>query len=303
MKARPLRHAIQLWRVVVTLAVVAVAVFAGVKLWDYYMLAPWTRDGRVRADVVQIAPDVSGLVSDVLIRDNQAVKKGDILFRIDPRRFELAVQQAQATLQNAQATLQQANREMNRYNSLSDIAVSVEKKEQTVTAVQQDTAQYQQATVALDVARLNLARSEVHASVNGIVTNFEMRPGDYVSAGVGVAALIDADSIHVAGYFEETKLPRIRVGDPATVHLMGEDAEITGHVESITAGIVDRERAASANLLANVNPTFSWVRLAARVPVRIALDHVPPGIQLIAGRTATVTVHNNGAPPPKAPTS
>jgi multidrug resistance efflux pump len=140
------------------------------------------------------------------------------------------------------------------------------------------------------VAKLNLERSEVRASVNGVVTNFSMRPGNYVTAGSAVFALVDSDSFHIDGYFEETKLPRIQIGDPARVHLMGESRVIEGHVQSIAGGIADREREVSSDLLANINPTFSWVRLAQRVPVRIALDRVPAGVRLVTGRTATVEV-------------
>src|SRR5262249_8263277 len=133
-------------------------------------------------------------------------------------------------------------------------------------------------------------RSQVRAPVNGFVTNFDMRPGDYVDAGRPLFALIDGDSFHVDGYFEETKLPRIKLGDPARVHLVGENATIEGHVESIAGGIADRERQGSTDLLANVNPSFSWVRLAQRVRVRFALDHVPADVRLVTGRTATVVV-------------
>ena len=140
------------------------------------------------------------------------------------------------------------------------------------------------------MAQLNLTRATVRATVNGIVTNFSMQPGDYVTAGNGVAALVDTDSLYIDGYFEETKLPRIAIGDSARVTLLGGSPPITGHVQSIDAGIADTERVGSPNLLANVNPTFTWVRLAQRVPVRIQLDHVPAGVRLIAGLTATVEI-------------
>lgn len=277
-------------RFAVTLAAVAIACLVGWRLWTYYMEEPWTRDGRVRADVVSIAPDVSGLVGQVLVRDNQTVKRGDVLFRIDPDRFALALQQAEAALSSRHASLLQAQREAKRYTSLNAAAVSAQRQEQAITDEQVAEAAYQQALVERNLARLNLERSEVRAPVNGIVTNLELRPGDYLAAGHPALALVDTDSFYVSGYFEETKLPRIRPGDRAVVRLMGETEGIEGHVEGIAAGIADRERADSPNLLANVNPTFSWVRLAQRVPVRIALDRVPEGMQLVAGRTATVEV-------------
>ncbi|MEJ0018761.1 MAG: HlyD family secretion protein [Acetobacteraceae bacterium] len=277
-------------RIAVTLVFVAVATVVGWQLWVYYMESPWTRDGRVRADVVQVAPDVSGLVAEVLVSDNQAVQKGQVLFRIDPVRFQLALQQAEAVLTSKEAAAQESVREMNRVRALSSLEVSTETQQQRTADAAEAGAAYQEALADRNVAQLNLDRATVRASVNGIVANFGMRPGDYVTAGNSVFALIDTDSIYVAGYFEETKLPAIREGDRVRVHLMGEAATIEGHVQSIAGGIADRELSASTSLLANVTPTFSWVRLAQRVPVRIALDHVPQGVRLISGRTATVVV-------------
>lgn len=283
-----------LGRMAVTGILVAVAAVIGWQLWIYYLEAPWTRDGRVRADVVQVAADVSGLVSEVLVHDNEPVKKDQVLFRIDPARFQLALRDAQANVDSKLAASQEAERESSRFNRLNSLSVSEEQQQQRGSVAAEDEAAYQQALAARDLAALNLARSEVRASVNGFVTNFDMRPGDYVDAGKPLFALIDSDSFYVDGYFEETKLPRIRVGDPARVYLVGENAVIEGHVQSIAGGIADRERQGSADLLANVNPTFSWVRLAQRVPVRIALDHVPPDVHLVSGRTATVVVLEPG---------
>jgi multidrug resistance efflux pump len=277
-------------RFAVTAIAVAVAAVIGWQLWIYYLEAPWTRDGRVRADVVQVAADVSGLVSDVMVHDNQAVKKGDVLFRIDPARFQIALRDAQGNVDSKLAASQEAERETTRYNRLNALSVSEEQQQQRGATATEAQAAYEQALASRDVAALNLSRSEVRAPVNGFVTNFDMRPGDYVDAGRPLFALIDSDSFYVDGYFEETKLPRIKVGDPARVYLIGERAVIEGHVESVAGGIADRERQGSADLLANVNPTFSWVRLAQRVPVRVALDHVPAGVRLVTGRTATVAV-------------
>jgi multidrug resistance efflux pump len=277
-------------RLAVTAVGVAVAAVVGWQLWIYYMDSPWTRDGKVRADVVQVAADVSGLVAKVLVHDNQRVRQGEVLFQIDPVRFQLALQQAEANVSSKEAAAQEAIREMNRYQALTTLSISTEQQQQRVAAATEAGAAYQQAVADRDVARLNLERSEVRASVNGFITNFTMRPGDYVDAGKPVFALVDSDSFHVDAYFEETKLPLMRVGDPVRVHLMGEATIINGHVESIASGIADREIQGSSDLLANVNPTFSWVRLAQRVPVRIALDHVPNDTLLVTGRTATVEV-------------
>ncbi len=277
-------------RLAVTLLTAAIAVVVGWQLWVYYMEAPWTRDGTVRADVVKIAPDVSGLVSEVLVRDNQDVRKGQVLFRIDPVRFQYALDQATANVTAKESAAQEAAREMNRYRQLTNLEVSTEEQQQSSAKAIEAAAAYQQAVADRNVAQLNLDRSQVRASVDGTVTNFSMRPGDYVTAGAPIFALIDSDSIYVAGYFEETKLPQIRAGDRARVRLMGESQLIEGHVQSIAGGVADRERQASSDLLANIAPTFNWVRLAQRVPVRIAVDHVPPGVHLLVGRTASVEV-------------
>ena len=261
---------------------------AGWFLWDYYLNQPWTRDGRVCADVVRLAPDVSGLVSEVLVRDNQPVHQGEVLFRVDQARFELALQQSEASLASAEAAWQLAKREAARYQKLEqENTASHSESERVTTVAAQGEAECRLALVNRDVARLNLERSAIKAPVNGTLSNFSLRPGDYVLAGQPVTALVDDDSYYVAGYFEETKLRRICVGDPVRVRLMGAAADLSGQVASIAPGIEDRERTDSSRLLANVNPTFSWVRLAQRVPVRITLDNPR---HLVAGQTATVMV-------------
>ena len=277
-------------RATITGAMVTVAALVGWQLWMHFMDDPWTRDGRVRADVVGVAPDVSGLISKVLVRDNKDVKKGDVLLQIDPARFSLALRQAQAVVDARQAALVETVREANRYRALTSLSVSQEKQQQTEAAQAQATATYQQAVADRDLALLNLARTTVTAPVSGTITNFDQRPGNYVTAGHPLAALIDATSLRVEGYFEETKLSRIALGARVTVHLMGSAAVLHGHVESVAGGIEDRERSGGSDLLANVNPTFSWVRLAQRVPVRIVLDDVPQDVRLLPGLTATVAV-------------
>ena len=281
-------------RLLVTLVIVAGGVMAGRYLWNYYLVAPWTRDGRVRADVITVAPDVEGLVAAVLVTDNQHVKKGDVLFRIDSARFELALQQAEATMADRRASADEADREQARYLKLTNISVSEQVQQQKIAAAQSADAEYRLAVADRAVAALNLARSQVTSPVDGVVTNVELEPGDYVTVGKGVMALVDSETLRVEGYFEETKLPRIHVGDKVRVRLMGQKQILNGHVTSITAGIEDRERSDSADLLANINPTFSWVRLSQRIPVRVKLDDVPPGVELVLGRTATVAIVEEG---------
>ncbi len=244
----------------------------------------------MRADVAAVAPDVSGLVTEVLVEDNQVVRKGDVLFRIDPDRFRLGLRQAEAMVQGRKATAEQAAADYARYSKLSDAAVSQQKVEAAKAADLSAEAAYEQAVADRDLAKLNLERSAVRASVNGRITNMELRPGAYVTTGHGVMALIDSDTVRIEGYFEETKLPRIRVGAPVTVQLMGDDGVLKGHVASIAGGIGETGRSDATNLLANVNPTFSWVRLAQRIPVRIALDAGVADPRLVSGRTATVSI-------------
>lgn len=279
-------------RVALTLAMVLVATLVGRQIWAYYVDDPWTRDGRVRADVVAVTPDVSGPVAEVLVRDEQAVHHGDVLFRIDTARFEIALEQADAVVEARKATLDQAARDYERYRQLDTLSTSVQKQEQAVAALKLATASYRQALADRNLAALNLDRSAVKASVDGTVTNLDLRPGDYVGAGKGVFALVDRNTLRVEGYFEETKLERIAVGDKATVRLMGTSVALKGHVQAVATAIADRERSPSGDMLANVNPTFSWVRLAQRVPVRIVLDDAPADLTLLMGRTATVAIQN-----------
>jgi multidrug resistance efflux pump len=284
-------------RFAATASMALLAAVVGWWLWVHFMQEPWTRDGRVRADIIGVTPDVSGLISEVLVRDNQAVQKGQVILRIDPARFALALRQAQAVVDSRQAALVESVHEANRYRSLSSLSVSQEKQQQTEAAQAQATAAFQQAVADRDLAQLNLDRATVTAPASGILTNFDQRPGNYVTAGHAVTALVDAASLRVEGYFEETKLARINVGAPVTVRLLGEATPLHGHIESIAGGIEDRERGEGTSLLANVNPTFSWVRLAQRIPVRVTLDNVPPTVRLLPGRTATVTVNGDGSSP------
>ncbi|WP_242146039.1 efflux RND transporter periplasmic adaptor subunit [Sphingomonas sp. BAUL-RG-20F-R05-02] len=276
-------------RLTATLVLVIVAVLVALWLWHRYEVDPWTRDGRVRADVVRVTPDVGGLVTSVAVRDNQLVHAGDLLFVVDRPRYALALEQAQAAIASARATLAQNRREAARDLALGDL-VAAEAHEQNVARVATAQAALAQAEAQAGTARLNLERTQVHASVNGTITNLDLHPGDYVAAGQQALALIDADSLRVEAYFEETKLGGVHPGAVARVRLMGDPRVFTGHVESIAAGISDSERTDTGNLLPSVNATFSWVRLAQRIPVRVKIDRVPADLRLISGRTATVTI-------------
>lgn len=260
-------------------------------LWHRYQIEPLTRDGKVRADIVPIAADVSGLVTDVLVHDNQRVKAGQILFIIDRARYQLALDQARASLLTQEAALAEAVREDRRNRAMPNV-VAEEVTQQGSARMEQLRAAVDQSLAARDLAALNLERTLVRAPVEGTVTNVGLQPGLYLTAGKAALALVYDQSLRVEGYFEETKLPAIHIGDRASVYLMGQADEVVGHVDSIAGGVEDRERQGADGQLANVNPAFTWVRLAQRIPVRIVIDRIPAGVRLIPGQTATVEIHS-----------
>lgn len=278
-----------LGRVVLTLLVVAFACVVVWRMTMYYMFAPWTRDGHIRADVVQISPDVSGLIKQVDVRDNQPVTRDQVLFVIDQDRFKLALRQAQATVADRKETLAQAQRENRRNRGLGNL-VAREQLEESQSREMRAQAALTEAEVAVDSAQLNLDRTVVRSPVDGYVNDRAPRVNEFVTAGRPVLSIVDSSSFHIDGYFEETKLDGIHVGQSVDIRVIGDDARLRGHVESIVAGIEDRDRTSGQNLLPNVNPAFSWVRLAQRIPVRIVFDDVPEDFRMIAGRTATVSI-------------
>jgi RND family efflux transporter MFP subunit len=274
---------------IATAIIFVIAILLGRVLWVHYMDEPWTRDGRVRAEIVNVAPDVSGAVVDLPVKDNQLVKKGDLLMQIDPSHYQIAVEQAQAAVAARKAELQMKRDDAQRRADMDSLVVSKESRENATHTASAAEASYQQALAALDAAKLNLERTRVVSPVDGYVTNLSVFRGDYATAGAAKLAIVDSHSFWVYGYFEETKLPHVRVGDKAEVRLMS-GGTLQGHVESISRGIYDRDNPESRELLADVNPTFNWVRLAQRVPVRVRIDAVPEGVVLAAGITCTVVV-------------
>jgi RND family efflux transporter MFP subunit len=285
-------------RIFFTVLLVAVAAVAGFFAWRAYVEQPWTRDGRVRANVLALTPDVSGAVVDVRVADNQRVKKGDMLFVIDPARYRFALAQAEAAAQGRESDRDQKKREFDRRERLTTGAITQEAREQAAAALAAAEAGYGQALAELDVARLNLDRTEIRSPVNGFVTNLQIHAGDYATAGKPLAALVDAESFYVVGYFEETKISRIHEGAPVAIRLAGFAPDLHGRVESVARAIADREVTQGGDLVQNVNPTFNWVRLAQRIPVRIALDPPPADVTLTAGMTATVVVEDQARAQP-----
>jgi RND family efflux transporter MFP subunit len=273
-----------------TAIAVAIAGALTVAMWDAYMRAPWTRDGTVRAYVVTIAPQVSGQIVELRVADNQFVHKGDLLMVIDPTNYRIAVSLTEAAAQQAQVNMKNGEREARRRQLLSDIAVSAEQRQNYETQALAATAQYQQALANLDQARVNLERTEIRSPVNGWVTNLLAQRGDYATAGQNLLSLTDADSFWVDAYFEENNIGQIKVGDPADVKLMGYHAIVRGHVGSVARAISVANAQPNGEGIATVNPIFTWVRLAQRIPVRIHIDEVPKGITLVAGMTATVQI-------------
>lgn len=276
-------------RYALTLCAVAAATLLAFMMWKHYAQTPWTRDGRVRADVVQIAPDVSGPVIRVAVRDNQWVNRGDVLYAIDPHWLTLAVASAQAEVESRRHEMVM-RQDAARRRAQIKAAISSEDLQQTGSAANVAVANYHGALAALELAELNLSHATVRAPVSGYITHLRLRPGDYATAGETKVAIVDAHSFWVMGYFEETKLRHIRVGDTAHIVLMGYEPVIAGHVESIGHGIGDNNDETGGLGLPYVEPTFSWVRLAQRVPVRIHIDALPKGIELVAGLSASVEV-------------
>ena len=275
---------------IATLLILALAIWLGRLLWVHYMDTPWTRDGRVRADVINVAADVSGVVIDVPVKHNQPVKKGDLLMQIDPEHYQLAVKQAEAMVASRKATWDMRKVNAARRKDMDALVISAENREDASNVANSAQADYQLALAQLEAAQLNLQRTKVLASVDGYVTNLNVHRGDYARIGDAKMAVVDKNSFWVYGFFEETKLPHVKVGDPADMQLMSGEV-MKGHVESIARAIYDRDNPESRELIADVNPTFNWVRLAQRVPVRIHLDNVPDSVVLAAGITCTVIVN------------
>lgn len=277
-------------RVGITLSLVAVAILAGAWLWQHYLYSPWTRDARIRADVVTIAPDLSGWVRQLKVQDNQRVTADEVLMSLDSERYQAALEQAQAVAETRRQQLLLREHEALRRDRLGPQAISVELRDNAQLNAEIARAEYHQAQAAVKLAKLDVQRSEVRAPRAGQVTNLQLAEGNYVRAGEPVMALVDEASFYVQAYFEETKLSRIHIGAPVEIWLMGGDQPLHGKVDSISRGITDRNASPDGQLLANVEPTFNWVRLAQRIPVRIQLNELPQGVQLSAGMTASVRV-------------
>lgn len=281
-------------RVILTTFLIAAALVAVVGLWQHYMVSPWTRDGQVRVQVANIAPQVAGPIVDLRVHDNQFVNKGDLLYVIDKIDYKIALDMANADVSSKKADLDVKKTQNARRQQLTTLSTSIEEKQRYAGDYEVAEGAYQTTLANLEKAKVNLDRTEVRSTVNGYVTNLLLRVGDYANTGTTNISIVDSDSYWVTGYFEETKMGSFQVGDPAKVDLMGYDQDILGHVESITRGIATSNATVSTQGLPSVQAVYTWVRLAQRIPVRIKIDKVPDTITLSAGMTATVIVTPHG---------
>ena len=233
------------------------------------------------------------------VADNQLVRKGDLLMVIDPTDYRIAVDLAEAAVRQAQVNAQNISRQAQRRQQLTELAVTTEEKQTYASNAIAGQATYQQAVARLNQARVNLQRTEIRSPVNGYVTNLLAQLGDYATVGTNIISLVDADSYWIDGYFEETNLEPIRVGDDVSIKPIGYNQILRGHVGSIARGINVANAQPNGQGLASVNPIFTWVRLAQRIPVRIHIDQVPEGVVLVARMTATVQIDPRLAKPSK----
>jgi multidrug resistance efflux pump len=224
------------------------------------------------------------------VSDNQYVHKGDVLYVIDPFDYKSALDSARTQLRVRAADLEVKKVQSERRAALSDLSATVEDKQVYAGNASEAQASFDAAQVQVAQADINLQRTEVRSPVNGYVTNLLMRVGDYAASGTRNISVIDADSYWVDGYFEETKMAHVCIGDRAEAQLMGYSDPIVGRVDTVTRGISEANAAPSTQGLPSVDPVYTWVRLAQRVPVRIAITAKPPEIPLVAGMTATVTI-------------
>src|SRR5216683_363882 len=283
--------------ILITLGTVAAAFLLAWTTWQVYMGSPWTRDGTVRAYVVTMAPEVAGRIVKLPVADNQFVHKGDVLFEIEPADYRIAIESAQAQAQRDGAALDYARANEGRQARLEEEGwVSKNIYEQTTSTFRQSEGVVALDKAAVAKAQLDLSRTVLRSPVNGYVTNLQAQLGDYATVGQKLISVVDTDSFWVDGYFEETSIGRIHEGDPATVKLMGYSQLVRGHVGGVARGINIPNAQPDQAGLASVNPIFTWVRLAQRVPVRLHIDQVPDGVRLVAGMTATVQID----PQPKA---
>jgi RND family efflux transporter MFP subunit len=276
------------------LAVIAIIGWYAYQSFEEYFNNPWTRDGQVRGHVIQIAPRVSGMVTHIVVIDNQFVQQGELLFKIDQEPFEIAIAQAGANLKRAHISSRSAKIE---YDRLQDIfkkdpgAVSQKDLNRREANYLESLSQIDVETESLRGAKLNLSYTQVFAPLEGYVSNVDFQIGTQAVANTPIIALVDSNSFWVFGYFRESQIGKFNIGDPARVTLMAyPDLTLEGQVESLGWGIAPSDGNQGVKLLPSIKPVFQWIRLAQRVPVRIKLENIPEGVELRFGLTASVMI-------------
>ncbi|TDT56560.1 p-hydroxybenzoic acid efflux pump subunit AaeA [Enterobacter sp. AG5470] len=276
-------------RTVITMVLVILAFIAIFRAWVYYTESPWTRDARFSADVVAIAPDVTGLVTSVNVHDNQLVKQGQVLFTIDQPRYQKALEQDEADVAYYEALVSEKRREAGRRNQLGVQAMSREEIDQANNTLQTELHQLAKAVATRDLAKLDLERTIIRAPADGWVTNLNVYAGEFITRGSTAVALVKQNTFYVLAYMEETKLEGVRAGYRAEVTPLGSNQVLKGTVDSIAAGVTNASSSNDSKGMATIDSNLEWVRLAQRVPVRIRLDQ-QQGNLWPSGTTATVVV-------------
>lgn len=283
-------------RILITLTAVIVAGLVLYEMFQDYLLHPWTRDGQVQGQIIQITPRVSGPIVTIPIVDNQFVNQGDLLFKIDPRTFAAKVEEARASLAQAKAASAEAKDQAERARAMykkDQGAISELSLIQKQNELKQAEAAVQVAQADLQTAELDLEFTEVRAPLEGYVTNLNLQIGSHTVENQPIMALVDISGYYVHGFFKETQMENIQPGDKAVVKLMSyPDKPLEGEVNSIGWGIAQQDGSTGSDLLPSINPSFDWIRLAQRIPVRVHLTSIPEGVELRLGTTATVIVLN-----------
>ena len=281
-------------KILLTLSIIALAAFFSYNKYEEYIENPWTRDGQVRTQVIQITPRVNGMVTKIHVVDNQKVKTGDLLFEIDPSQYQVKLNQAEARLQRTREAAKGTKIEYERVKNIyakDKGAVSQKDLVRNETNYYKSLADIDSSTESLNTAKLNLSYTKVYAEVDGYVSNINFQIGSQASAGHAILALVDENSYWVFGFFREDAIPEVEIGDKAMVTLLAyPDTPLSGKVESIAWGIAHSDGNPGNNLLPSVKPVFQWIRLAQRIPVRIKLDKLPENVKLRFGLTASVMV-------------
>ncbi|MEX6256111.1 efflux RND transporter periplasmic adaptor subunit [Providencia huaxiensis] len=260
-------------------------------LWNHYALSPWTRDGRVRAEINQVTAEVSGKIEQLMVIDNQEVKQGELLLIVDPTDYEIKLRQSELELNDLVVQYNFAKNQLARRTKLSQVAISKEELDDARARQESLAKKIELAKVKIEKAKLDLSRTQIHSPVNGFITNLNLRSGNYINAGSPLFAIVDKDSFYVIAYLEETKMTNVVVGDSASIKLYSNNHELKGKVQSIGRAIDDNNSTTGSLLLENIQPNYPWVRLAQRVPIKISLNGTQ-GVTLIPGTTCTVFIED-----------